>query len=394
VTRRPLSLVAWALALVTAAAVVWQAFTTGRIEQADGCGFDGEQYCAAARGERIAPPYSRRPLVPLLVRALRLGSVLDRFLVVDLVALAVAAFLVGVLVVRLAGDAARSRAVAAAVVAGCLVLLQPLTVHAAFAYPAATDPVALALALGWLVLLLGGRPWLSLPVAVLLVLARESWGPVVVAVVVVDALLDRSQWRLAVVTAVACAGAVAVDFLQPSAGTSMSTVQVVKTWLRAHFGSGGGLARLVWMTVTGLGLVPLLLVARSSWRVPRRPLALLVTAALLNAVLAVIGGNDTARLLLPTMAIALAPALAAVARSPRLDLPLVALVVGCVALWRPWTVAPTDVDGFLAYFTPYYSSGEVFTRRLVLDLGVAVAAGCAAAVSAYRLPLFPGETTP
>jgi hypothetical protein len=379
VTRRPLWVLAWALGVLTVAMVVWQAFTTGRIEQAGGCGFDGEQYCGAARAERIAPPYSRRPLVPLLVRALRLGSVLDRFLVVDLVALAVAAWLVGVLVLRLAGEASRSRALAAAVVAGCLVLLQPLTVHAAIAYPAQTDSVALALALAWLALLLGGRPWLSLPVAVLLVLARESWGPVVVAVVVVDALLDRSRWRLAVVTSVAALGAVAVDLVQPFAGTSMSAVQVVKTWLRAHVGSGGGLARLFWMTLTGLGLVPLLLVARSSWRVPRRPLALLATAALANAVLAVVGGNDTARLLLPTMAVALALALAAVARAPRLDLPLVALAVGCVALWRPWTVAPTDVDGFLAYFTPYYSSAQVFNRRLLLDGVVALAgvAGCA-----------------
>ena len=381
---RPLSLLAWALGALTVAMVAWQAFTTGRIERADGCGFDGEQYCAAARGERIAPPYSRRPLVPLLVRGLRVGTVLDRFVAVNLIGLAVAAWLVGVLVLRLAGDAARSRALPAAVVAGCLVLLQPLTVHGAFAYPAATDSVALALALGWLVLLLGGRPWLSLPVAVLLVLTREAWGTVVVAVVVVDALLDRSRWRLAVATSFACAGAVLVDFLQPSVGTSMSTVQVVKTWLRAHFGSGGGLARLVWMTVTGLGLVPLLLVARSSWRVPRRPLALLLTAALLNAVLAVIGGNDTARLLLPTMALALVLALAAVARSPRLDLPLVALALGCVALWRPWSVAPTDVDGILAYFVPYYSPDRVFTRRLLLDAGLALAAAVAALLTSHK----------
>jgi hypothetical protein len=367
------------VAVVTVALLAWQAVTAERIARAGGCGFDGEQYCAAARGLRIDAPYSRRPLVPHLVRLLHLGSVLDRFVVVDLVALAVAAVLAGVLVVRLSGS------VDAAVVAGCLLLLQPLTVHAALTYPAATDPVALALLLGWLVLYAFERPWWGLPVAVLACLAREALGPVVLAVVVADVVTSRPRWRLAVATAAAVVTAVAYDYAVPSAGRGLTTAQVLRTWLRMHFGSVGGGARLAWMVLTGLGLVPLLLLARNAWRVPRRPLVLLGTAAAVNAVLAVAGGNDTARLLLPTLAVVIVLAPAYAAREPRVVPVLAVLVAGTVLLWRPWLVSPGETAAFLRYYTPYYSGAAAFTRRFVLDGAVAVTTvACAAMVARWR----------
>jgi hypothetical protein len=362
------------LVVATAALLCWQALTTGRIEEAEGCGFDGAHYCAVAEGEAVPGPFSRRPLVPWLVRALSAGPVLDRFLAVDVVALGAAAALTALLVSRLAPDAPRARRRGLGVVVACVLLLQPLTAHAAFAYPAQTDAVALALALGWLVLLLDRR-WASLPMAVLLCLAREAWGPVVVAVVAVDVLLDRSRWRVAVATVAGAAGAVLVDLTRPTVGDAQSYPEVVRHWLATHLGSGGGAARLGWMVLTGLGLVPLLLLAR---RVPRdRSLALLGTAAAVNAVLAVVGGNDTARLLLPTFAVLLALTGAAVAREPRYDLALGLLVAGTLALWRPWTVPPTETTAFLGYFTPYYSAAGVFTRRLVLDATVACVATAA-----------------
>ncbi len=367
------------IAAFTAAMLVWQAVTAERIARAGGCGFDGEQYCAAARGHRIDVPYARRPLVPWLVRHLPGESALDRFVVVDLVALLVAAVLAGVLVVRLSGSRD------GAVVAGCLVLLQPLTVHAALTYPAATDPAALALGLGWLVLLLGRRPWWSLPVVVLACLAREAWGPLVVAVVVADIAVSGARWRLRVATVVAVAAAVTYDYALPSTGPAPTTLHVLRTWLAEHFGSPGGVARLAWMLLTGLGLVPLLLLSRGAWRAVHRPVVVpLVAAAVANAVLAVVGGNDTARLLLPTMAIGIALAVAYAARSPHVVRVLVVLVAGTLAMWRPWLVSPGETAAFLRYYTPYYSGAAAFTHRVVLDGSLAISALAALLAHAVR----------
>jgi hypothetical protein len=98
----------------------------------------------------------------------------------------------------------------------------------------------------------------------------------------------------------------------------------------------------------------------------------------LEAVLAVSGGDDTARIVLPGAVLLAALAVSTVVRagSPRRDAVLVALLAGSVALWRPWVIAPVPGDAWLNWFTPYYDAQyghpAWFSQRLVLDSSLAL----------------------
>ena len=107
-----------------------------------------------ARGQVATRPWSRRLLLPLVIRVLPVSSaqVPRAFLVLNLLSLAAMAVGTGLLTWRLARriHAERSRAQMAAVVSGLLLFLMPLGFHWTAFYPTLVDVFAAALTLWWL----------------------------------------------------------------------------------------------------------------------------------------------------------------------------------------------------------------------------------------------------
>ncbi len=388
----PLLAAALVLGVFTTVVVAWQAALSQFLAASDGCGWDGILYCNAAAGAEVNSPYSRRPLVPWLVQHDPWGGELQRFLTVDLVGVAVSAVLMALLVRRLCGQGVEApRRSAAALIGVCLLLLTPFALRFALTYPANTDEVSLALGLALVLVVLRERLWLSVPVAFACTLAREQWGAVVVMLAVLDLLWTRRRPLARAALAGAGIGGLVFDFSRPNYGGEPPMGAVVRQYLEAHFASLGGLEQTAWMAVTGFGLVPLLALVGRRRSAHRRDTFVVAVVSVLQIALAVSGGDDTARILMPGAILLTALAVAAVARarSPRRDAVLVALVAGTIAIWRPWVIAPVPGDAWLDWFTPYYDSqyGDPrgFPARLRLDGSIA-AAGMLLAVAPMLIP--------
>jgi hypothetical protein len=264
---------------------------------------------------------------------------------------------------------------AAAAVAAALTVLAPFTVHFTLTYRANSDAGALALGLLWLLLVLRRSNW-AVPAAAAVCLAREEWAVIVVVVCLVDLVGWRARWRSDLACAVTAGAAVALDFALPHTGPPYpGLLGVVRTSLRHHLVTAGGPERLAWMLVVGLGLVPLLLVLPEVRALERRALWLSATGSAVAVVLAVVGGTDTSRIVLPAAVVLSTLAVAAVARSERTAV-VVALGIaflGSAILWRPWEVVPGSAAGWLSAFEPYDLPDATFWPRLVADARVAVA---------------------
>src|SRR6266705_2981800 len=70
----PLRLIALGMGVVTVGFVVYTVVTQHRLGWNGGCGDDGLQYCLMALGQVAKRPWSRRVLMPFLVRVLPRGG--------------------------------------------------------------------------------------------------------------------------------------------------------------------------------------------------------------------------------------------------------------------------------------------------------------------------------
>ena len=366
------------LGLFTAAIVAWQSAFSSFLWADDGCGWDGVLYCNMASGALATTPYSRRPLVPWIVRfVVRPGTLLERFLVVDIVALVVAAAVMGALVSHLTRDVEHLWRRRSGIAVGmCILAVTPWTLRFSLSYPSNTDAGALALGLCFVLLVMRDRIWLAVLVGFAACLAREEWGVIVIVVAVVD--LGCTRRRLLARASIVVAGVVGllIDFSLPNLGGEPPMTAVIAQWLTTHFLSASGLERTLWMVITGLGLVPLLALVHSHRVAHFRDAALIGAASVTLLGVAFAGGDDSERVMLPAAMLLTALALSMVvrARSTRLDLALLVLTGGSIAVWRPWAVAPLPPTAWLTWFTPYYESSQVFDQRLTLDGSLAAGA--------------------
>lgn len=359
-------------ALLVVVAVSWQAAQTKFVDLAGHCGDDGARYCAMAKGSRVEEPFKMRILTPLIVRVTAPlgGTVVDRFLVVNVIAILLLMGLCGALAASLAVavGCGRDRAITAGSVTAALCALNPWTWHFVLSYPALTDVVALTIGLGWAAAFTArGDRWYAVPLAALAVLAREAWLlPILVTLVVAGRLYRRSRVFL-VVNGVAAVAAYVAVFLAPSLESDYSAFGELKQSLRANFTSGSGVLKLGWLVVFGLGFVWLCLCARGSKVVRHERAVVLLLLAGLHFGLALVGGGDTDRLLLPSAMILSVVALARVAEDPRLD-PLTGLLVAAtVLIWRPWHIVTPDVPGFWAFWGARDLTATQLVHRIMSD---------------------------
>lgn len=351
--RDGLARVAAGSAIVAIAALVWHA-ATGRYLEVNGhCGYDGFWYCRMARGAEAQAPFNRRVLSPFIVRLLHFGSVEARFLLLDFVCTVLTAAFAAVIAARIA----HRRRPEVAVITASIVLLFPYLWQISVTDPVLTDSAAAAVGFAWVATMVRNRPgWVAPPLlAAAAVLTRESWAvPIVLACAVLAWSRRDIKWRmLPSVSAalVALVFALSQPALPPPAN-SLSTgfLSVSKHWIEVNFASLGHILLFAWSVLTGLGLMWLILVTKWRWVLGDWRQRTLIAVALGNAVLAVIGGGDTSRLLLDA-GIALAAVVAAAVADGQVPLvPFTVLLAGTVVLWRPWYVTPTSARAYLDFW--------------------------------------------
>lgn len=361
------------VAVAAVAAVVWEALTVHQIRLARHCGFDGASWCAMANGGRGDEPFQRRFLLPLIVRVLHYGDVVARFAAVNLVACAAIAVLTGLLARRFARllDVPAERAVAGSVIAGALTGFAVFPWRFTFMIPVNTDVAGAALVLAWLVVMTADTTRvarLSPLVAAAAVTTRDMNAlPLVVTMLTLAVVSRGPRRRLALVNVVVLAVAAAGTFLVPAArGSSYSTIAELQVTLH-NLGTGHGSATYLWMTVSGLGLVPALAVPTlraRNWSAFAPAWALMISGV--ATAIGVFGSTD--RYLLPEMTVGVALAVACVASRPRLDAALMVLAGASVALWRPWLSVSGDVRQILRVYDAYLQPWSVDWPHLLLDL--------------------------
>jgi hypothetical protein len=382
--RDGLALVAAGCAIVAIAALVWHA-ATGRYLDVNGhCGYDGFWYCRMARGAEAQGPFNRRVLAPFVVRLLHFGSVEARFLLLDFVGTILTAALAGVIAARIA-DRRRPEA---AVITASIVLLFPFMWQLAVVYPVNTDISAAALGFAWVASIIRNRPgWVAPPLlAAAAVLTRESWVvPIALACAVLAWSRRDIMWRM-LPSVPAALAAFFFALSQPELpGPDTGFFGTFKYWIHRDFGSFGDITLFAWFVIMGLGLTWLILVTRWRWVLGDWRRRTLLAVALGHAVLAVIGGGDTDRLLLDAGIALTAVAVAALADGQVPLAPFTALLAGTVILWRPWYVSLTSASGFLDYWGMRENPHIVRVYRYIVDFPIAVIAVLAAVVLAWSL---------
>lgn len=341
-------------------------------------------------------PFSRRVLDPQLVRLLHFSSVANRFELLDLVGLAVAAVVVFILAVlvgkelRLPGQLlAPSGAMAAGIF-----LCSPYAVRMTKFAPVLVDEPAIAIGtLTVLALLASDRTALFVapPLALLAALTRESWiAPVAGAALVIAVLREGRRLAVALTLSAAALGGL-IGLAQAHLGKSLSALDVATGRFR-YYSHAHGQADLAYQLALGVGLVPLLLLLwllRDRPRLRNLPLvsALLVAGAV-NGFEGVIGGSDTGRICYAALPLLL-PVAAAVAttsadRVMRWAAPATAVV--SVIVWQPWAT--------LQGLEPAYPFLLYFTHRSQRTFVVLLAAFASLTLLASASPRSPADGTP
>lgn len=364
--RRPIALATLIIALCVSIFL-----RTARTTFNYGCGYDGQFYCRMLNGDLVPAPYNRRVLTvglawPLHQLNLTTGTA---FLVVDLMALTVSAVLVWVLVDRLASQfgALKPEITLAAVAAAGVVLLNPATLRTALAAPVVTDDVGLAALLLALTVMTGQRPLLTAPLAFVATLAREAnAAPLLVGALALLVGADK-RIRLVVMTSViAVAAGAAIALQRPHLEGSYGTVSQIRTILDMHL-SRKGATSLVWNAVSGLTfLVFVIFTHRRRLLHNWKKIRVLLAAGIANAGMALIGGYDTARLLLPTAVIITIIALASAAAWSKTRMPAVLLFLS-ILLWRPLDfVGSNFFEQLVPFLSPQQLAGSsrVITRAI------------------------------
>ena len=384
-STRVFTTLAIALAVLDTAATGWQAAHDQPVDVGNGCGWDGASYCAMTQGQLVAEPFSRRVLLPWVVSLFAKDSPVGGFKIVN--AIAVVGLVVATL--WLLRVLAPTRFTAAAVLSvGSLVLLNPWTAHLYFTYPVLTDFASAALAISWCATAL--RPtraftalgFLSL---VLLGLTREQWPLVVVGAAWMAVGFGLRTWRWALATTGFAAAVMAFVFTRPTSAPAGSLTSVIATWVHESFANPEQLARMVFMAITGLGLlafVPLLR-PRSVWRDAR--LRWICVVAIGDIVVSLFAGGDTDRILMPSGLLLLVVGVVLAVNDPTLVLSWALLAIATVITWHPFILVGPNPDSWETFYGLRDEPiGQVMNRIGTDTAATALFVVCAAVLSRPR----------
>ena len=391
-----LGVIAAAVAVVTVAAVVWCLLFTRVAEWNSGCADDGIRYCAMAIGHLTGIPTSRRVLFPALLRVLHppnpaLGDGANYDGLPALARGLNLAFLAGIclevaLLTRRACDVLgvpRPRRTAVQIIAVGLILLEPFGFRWTYFYPVLTDPLAIFLGLGWLLLATsqGRARWLAIPVALLAGVTREEWLVLIMVGSVTQLLMERSRRQLVLtgLTAAALLIAAEIVFRAPSDGDDYKGdfIGFARHIVFDYFiGDSKGRQVLAWSILFALGLLPLLVLTltRGAGRLflaEVRQRSGLFPAALAMTLLVLASaplGFDLHRNLSLVIPILLPFALAVAATNRRADLELAAILVGTILVWRPFHTLDGTKDAYLNFWELFAVDTNVVVDRLAADI--------------------------
>lgn len=357
--------------LLTAAGVVYQFATAQRISIVDGCGFDGSQYCQMAAGQLATEPFSRRILLPGIVRGLGLSGA-DGFAIVN--ALFLLAGLAAFVYLSVIGLGLRRAPLAgpAAALAALVFLSNRNTIHLYLSYPALTDFLALLFLLVGCVALIrmsSDVRWslLAAGAAFAGALTRENLAVILGAAAVAAALTRTVRWMTVVPIAGAGLAGTFIAFSQPALNTEHQSIfDVTVQWITADFRDQESILRFGVMVLLGLG--PLVL-ACLAWRKPIWRDAVCRITALTAVVfigVSTFAGGDTDRILMPAGLLLAACvfrlyAIGAVRLEPLL------LLVGAAWIWQlPLVAVAGDPTSWIAFWALHAAPISA-----VLGLGVA-----------------------
>lgn len=327
-----------------------------------GCAFsDGRSYCLTARGDAGFQPFSRRPLVPVLVRLFHPGGTTLGFRLWAVVGLVLLAVTVAVLTARLTSTVSDPRlARPLALVAASTVVIMPHGIRLAWVYPVFTDLEAMALGALWVLLLTGRRPYLAPALALGVVLCREQW--VVAVLVVAGCLLWRRRFLLCAAHVGAGVLAAVIDVVFPHSGASHTTPlsTTFSYYLRPH----------IWWALIACALIFACYATSRSLRsrVPDLELLLVVVGGL-QVVFALLGGSDTPRLLAGAIPFLLPLALAWASNARGGAVRLLAISVFLAEYWRVWRLPSQTGYGY--FFLPY--NNPAAHTRIVAEIVCGVA---------------------
>lgn len=330
------------------AIVVFQAITTHWIDRNNHCGFDGTLYCAMANGQRVIEPYSRRVLLPFIVRLLHFGPMLIRFEAVNIVCVLISCVVVGIVAVKLSTSKDR----AGGILAGSLLAISPWTFHIVFSYPAVTDELMLAMFLLWIWSALS-RSWLSVLPAMLAVMAHES---AVVPILIGSVLLWRRTKRATLwsgVNVAAGVGAFVLVLTRPAVaggGIRTDVLALARWWASQNFLNGERELQIVWLLLSGIGITWVFLIGSGRWLIERNDRWALIPMAIGTCVAATFGGGDTDRLSLPALGV-LVPLGIAAAFDQRSFMTCAVACFATAVLWQPWQIVQPQMPYWLYYFS-------------------------------------------
>ena len=353
-----------ALSVLTTA---WQLVHAQALEVGQGCGWDGSVYCAMTRGELVIEPYNRRVLLPWLTSLFSAGDPLAGFRVLNAIGLVglVAAVL---WLLRVVAPSQVPRTVM--VLIGSLVVLNPWTVHIYLTYPVLTDFFSAALAIAWCATTLRRTrraDILGFGFLVCLGMTREHWSAVAAAAAWVAVLLGLRTWRWATASSALSLAVLVFAFTRPTSLAAEPLTSVLLLWARESVASPENFTRLVFMVLTGVGLVCLLPLLRLSAVRQDRRLLWLCAVALGNLAASLFAGGDTDRILMPTGLILLVVSVALVIREPRLALPWVLLAMATVMTWHPWALVGPDGASWLSFYGLRIEPIDFVMRRIASD---------------------------
>jgi hypothetical protein len=372
------------------------------------CAFiDGANYCRLANGLRAIEPFNRRPLVPLVVRAMP-ASVTEDFRIVAGVSIlfsaAASVVLANRIVRRLEIRDRRLIVVNATAVAAAL-FTAPGGLRLAVSVPVLADHGGMAAGLLWMLLFTSRSERaraVSVPVAVLAVCAREYWAAAVLLSAAV-ALLIRGRRAVSIANVSAAIAGLVIIRAIPAAAPSLfpgvpaySELGIIRGLMSLRFGTASATVTTVWFLVFAVGLMPAVLLFRPPFRWLHSELSngdTTATTVLLSAVtlliVAPLGSSDTPRLAVPAGALLLVLSIPWLVAHRSLWASGVLLSLVTVILWQP----AHHLIGSAVEYRSFYLPGqfELFVGRAdprASWKATRVAVAAVATIAAYLLTRF------
>jgi hypothetical protein len=359
------------LFVFSTAAAIGQLVWSDRINRRGGCGFDGYYYCLMVQGTPVPTPFSRRILLPFVVKHISrdglagfwVANVLSLF-AVTLMAMYVAWRLQPVV----AGHAPGAFRVVPPLLIGSVVLLARNGFHIIATYPALSDPLGLLLLLGAVALVvtpvLPSTRLLVIPVCFLAPLARVELAAVIGLALVLAVAMGMLPWLVALTGSGVSAAGAAFAFRQPDSGGTDACLTphttyvacpeslqgTLRFWLDWDFGSWNGFLRFSVMLLLASGPFVFLLgsLRHETWN--RRSALWIVGVAAIFTAVSVFGGGDTDRILTPAGLLLALAVVVTRGRSGRALLGLAVVVAAYAVQQEPIHAVSADPTGWLEFF--------------------------------------------